>query len=255
MLNAIFLSDLHLTTLTDQRGQTFLRLMMSFKGPRATASGQPPLSHLFLVGDIFDLWLADHDYFLNTYSPAIDQIRRLKNEGVELHYFEGNHDLYLKKFWGRNLGAKIHPGPTYFQLGPYRLRVEHGDQMDPDDKGYIFLRWLLRTKFMVKLAHNLPSWIVVKLGRYMSRKSRKYTSEVKVISREGAIAKMRKHAETLAQKEPFDLLVHGHVHVHDDYQFNVHNKPRRSINLGSWLGEEQGYLRVTDEEIRFLSAI
>lgn len=265
MLNAIFLSDLHLTTLGDPRGQTFLRRLKSWQGPQQARTPPPPpseskilhnevLSHLFLVGDIFDLWLADHNYFLETYSLVIDQIRRLKNEGVEIHYFEGNHDLYLKYFWQQNLGLMVHPGPAEFQLGPYLIRVEHGDQMDPEDRGYQFLRWLLRTRVMVKLALHLPSWFVVRLGRGLSESSRQYTSTVKTITTQGTLDKIHRHAELVAAQSPYDFLIHGHVHVQDDYSFVAAGKPRRSINLGSWLGHEQRYLQISDQEIKFVEA-
>ncbi|MGE0762714.1 MAG: UDP-2,3-diacylglucosamine diphosphatase [Bdellovibrionales bacterium] len=256
MLNAIFLSDLHLTTLSDPRGQCFLRLLHSQRGPRAaslSADKIQALTHLFLVGDIFDLWLADHTYFLSHYASAIEQIRRLHNEGVEIHYFEGNHDLYLEKFWGQALGVEVHAGPAYFQLGSRRVRVEHGDQMDPDDRGYLFLRWLLRTSVMTWLAHHLPSKAAVLLGQRASQTSRTYTSQVKTVSHDQALTKMHRHAENLAQSESFDLMIHGHVHVQDDYIFEVCGKPIRSINLGSWLGGQMEYLVLNEKELKFVS--
>ena len=84
-----------------------------------------------MLGDIFDLWVADHRYFIDAYSEIIDQIKRLQRAGIEIHYFEGNHDLHLKSFWQDELGLAVHNEPFYVQLGDTVVRLEHGDQMDP----------------------------------------------------------------------------------------------------------------------------
>lgn len=242
MLKAIFLSDLHLISLEDPRGARFMSLLrgISGRGPKA-------VTHLFLVGDIFDLWLADHQFFVQRYGAVIDQIHRLQSEGVEVHYFEGNHDLYLETYWARALGVRVHPGPAHFQLGSWAVRVEHGDQTDPDDRGYRFLRWFLRTPVMRWFAHHLPGGVVKWIGERASASSRQYTSTVKSVTNEGALLKLHRHAEAMAKTEDFDLLVNGHVHVHDDYSFIAAGKPRRALNLGSWLREPYRYLELSDQ--------
>ena len=48
--------------------------------------------------DVLDLRLADHRYFVDKHQSVIDEILRLKDEGVEIHYFEGNHDFHLRYY-------------------------------------------------------------------------------------------------------------------------------------------------------------
>ena len=45
------------------------------------------------LGDVFDMWLAHHRYFVDRYNRIIKQLVRLHDEGVGIHYFEGNHDV------------------------------------------------------------------------------------------------------------------------------------------------------------------
>ena len=152
MLNAYFVSDLHIGSPTDSRARLFLAFLADLRGGENA-------SHLFLMGDIFDLWVAAHSYFVDKYQPITDEILRLQDEGVEIHYFEGNHDLYLEHYWGQQVGLTVHEGPAYFELGHQTVRIEHGDQMDPDDRGYRFLRWFLRTpplKFLMPRITRLP---------------------------------------------------------------------------------------------------
>lgn len=245
MLKAYFVSDLHLTTPSDWRGQCFWDWLKTLNSKSC--------SHLFLVGDIFDLWIADHRFFDRTFSPIIDEFKRLKKEGVALHYFEGNHDLYLDSFFGDELGMVVHRGPANFKIGTRRVRVEHGDQMDPSDKGYIFLRWFLRTKPMELIAKNLPESLVIQIGKSMSTTSRKYTSEIKTMTRDNCIRMMRKYAEKVAQADEFDCLIHGHTHERDDYEFEIQGRQLRSVNLGSWMSPPIQAFLITDTECSFVT--
>ncbi|MFQ6004493.1 MAG: UDP-2,3-diacylglucosamine diphosphatase [Woeseia sp.] len=227
-LNAYFVSDLHIGSPTDSRATLFVEFLRSLSGNGTT-------SHLFLMGDIFDLWIAAHRYFIDKYRPIIDEIARLHEEGVEIHYFEGNHDLYLRHYWGDEIGLNVHEGPAYLELGHRTVRIEHGDQMDPEDRGYRFLRWFLRTPPLKLLMPRLPGALVVRIGKKSSRTSRVYTSETKTITREDTIRKIRTHAETVYQEKPFHLIISGHVHVRDQYIVQDGQIAFKSVNLGTWL--------------------
>ena len=228
MTTALFVSDIHITGPDCPRGRLFESFLRSIKGGR-------DISHLYLLGDIFDLWVADHDYFVDRYRDIIGEIRRLRAEGVELSYFEGNHDLHLRSFWGDRLGLVVHAGPAYVRHGAKMLRIEHGDQMDPDDTGYRFLRWFLRTPPVRFLICHLPGTIIRRIGERASAASREYTSQTKTIESDTAVAKIRAHAKKACAEKPFDIILSGHVHVRDDCELQGDAGTFRSVNLGSWL--------------------
>ena len=228
MLNAYFVSDLHIGSPTDSRAALFLDFLRNLRGGENA-------SHLILMGDIFDLWIAAHHYFIDKYQIVTDEIARLRDEGVEIHYFEGNHDLYLKHYWGEQIGVTVHEGPEYMELGHQTVRIEHGDQMDPDDRGYRFLRWFLRTPPLKFLIPRLPSGLIVAIGKKSSQTSRVYTSETKTITREDTIRKIRSHAEEVYEEMPFNLIISGHVHVRDQYLVQDGQIAFKSVNLGTWL--------------------
>lgn len=244
MVQAYFVSDIHIDSMESEIARVFLEFLKGLKGG-------DNITHMFWVGDIFDFWIADHDYFQERYRPLIEEVGRLEQEGVEFHYFEGNHDLHLRKFWESELGLKVHPQVEYFKLGDQVVRVEHGDQVDPEDKGYQFLRWFLRTPVMTFVAHALPGAVVAKIGEKASSKSRDYTTHTKTISQHQAIEKLREHAQQKVRVRPFDLLVSGHVHVRDDYEFKVDDKSVRAVNLGTWLDRPCAF-RVTPETQEFI---
>ena len=194
-----------------------------------------PVDELFLVGDIFDLWISDRRYFVESYSAIVEKLRRLKVQGTRIHYFEGNHDLDLRPFWQHRLGFDVHSEAAFFMLNGVSYRVEHGDQMDPDDRGYLFLRWLLRTPVIVFLARWLPDRLVSWIGQRSSAASRDYTTQIKVASDRDVVAKIHTHVSKVFAQNPFAVLVSGHVHVPDDSQLSVAGQTVRSVNMGTWL--------------------
>jgi UDP-2,3-diacylglucosamine hydrolase len=243
---AYFLSDLHLSSPDDANAQTLIKFLRSFDG-----------THLFLMGDIFDLWIGDHRYFCEKWADVVGEIYRLHQRGVEVHYFEGNHDLYLRLYFGNQLGFKVQSAPTLLRVGTWQLRLEHGDQMDPDDRGYIFLRWLLRTPVVRWLARSrFAEKFVVKLGQKMSHASRDYTSNRKTITEAVARGKIRAHAQKIYAETPYDFLIAGHVHVRDDYAVEIapviSGQAPVAVNLGSWMTEPVAYC-LTDKGGEFVS--
>lgn len=238
MPTALCVSDVHIMSPECPRGRLFEGFLRSL----SAASG---LTHLFLLGDIFDLWVARHQYFIDRYPGIIDEIRRLRSEGVTIVYFEGNHDLHLRSFWGDELGLLVSEGPAYVTLGNIQLRLEHGDQTDPDDAGYRFLRSFLRTPVIRWLIANLPGFVIAHVGERASAGSRKYTSQTKTIEPQVAVEKIRAHARRAYEEKPFDIIVTGHTHIRDDNRTETDKRSFRSVNLGSWI-EAPCYFRLDD---------
>ena len=241
MPSALFVSDIHIKGPDCPRARLFTAFLKSLDG-RTT--------HLFLLGDIFDLWVADHRWFIDRYREIIGELERLSREGVELHYFEGNHDLHLRYFFGDRLGLRVHDGPYTVRLGRRTVRLEHGDQMDPDDRGYLFLRWFLRTPPIRFLIRNLPGAAVARIGNRASHMSHRYVSGAKFEPDRDVVAMIHAHATRVAAREAFDILISGHVHVRDDTHLELDGRTVRSVNLGSWF-DAPGFFRIDDDEAEF----
>lgn len=253
-MKAFFVSDLHLKGPNDPNTDIFRSFLISLIEESDKGGDERP-THLFLVGDIFDLWIGDHEYFVKAFSEIIDPISRLSEQGVEVHFFEGNHDLHLDPYWSRRIGITVHTEAEYFELGPWAVRVEHGDQMNPDDKGYLFLRWFLRTWIMRMIALRLPSALVAAIGERASGLSRNYTSTAKGLSSEKMSRIIRAHAERAHRDRAFDFLISGHVHVKDEQELRVEDGGiAKSINLGSWFDTPKA-LVLTSERAEFLSLV
>ena len=205
-----------------------------------------------MVGDIFDLWIGQHQFFIDRFKPLIEVLKELKKHGVDIHVFEGNHDLYLRDFWAGELGFQVYEDASEFELSGLRVRVEHGDLINPDDRGYLFLRWLLRTPLLKILEKNLPDRLVTLIGEKASSASRDYTSTRKELPVLKIKELIRSHAESKFSESKFDLIVTGHVHVQDDFSFAINGQTVRSVNLGSWFTEPMVF-QLSGKQAKFIN--
>jgi UDP-2,3-diacylglucosamine hydrolase len=204
-----------------------------------------------ILGDLFDIWVGQGKAFQEEYEPIISALRELRKK-CPIYYFEGNHDFHLEKFWTDQMNLEIFSGPKDFEFGGLKIRAEHGDEINREDHGYLFLRWFLRTAPLKFLIENLPSTLVLKIGQRASKVSRGYTSSLQNKS----IEVFREYAQNLVKTHPFDLLLTGHTHVPDDFSFQHNGKTSRLINLGSWF-DGPHYLKISAqgkmEQIRISS--
>ncbi len=242
-MESYFLSDLHLKSINERSGQILLRFLRSL-------AGKPPV-RIFLLGDIFDLWVSGHSIFKNKYKELLSAVESLKKSGCEIYFFEGNHDLHIHPYWRDELGAQVYTEPQIFDLDGLKVRCEHGDLINLEDKAYLKLRSFLRAPLVEKIGHMVPGEFWYNLGEVLSPLSRKKSASYRSANQEKLIYMIREHAHRAFNDEPFDLILTGHMHVRDDFTFEINKKSVRSINLGSWF-ENAKVLKLAGKKIEWI---
>lgn len=242
-MNSWFISDLHLRDVNERNGNLLLRFLFFLN--------QNPSQHrLFLLGDIFDMWISNGPAFVNHYKLIVDEIKKLKVGGGEIYYFEGNHDFHIDTFWTDQLGIKVIEDLEYFDIDGMKVRIEHGDFINPEDKAYLQYRALVRHPAIEPFGHYLSGHFWKWFGESKSKKSRKKTGRYALENSDKIKKLIRTYAERVyVNEKPFDLIITGHMHVFDDYVFEINQKIIRSINLGTWL-EVPRVLKITSKEVK-----
>jgi UDP-2,3-diacylglucosamine hydrolase len=243
-VNSWFISDLHLKDVNERNGNTLLRFLHFL-------NRNPKNHRLFLLGDIFDFWVSSGPAFVDHYKPLINEIAKLKKNGGEVFYFEGNHDFHVDVFWTKEFGIPVIEDIQYFDLDGLRLRLEHGDFINPNDIKYLKYRELVRHPLIEPLGHYLPGAFWKWFGENQSKKSRKRSLRYTQENTEEIKKLIRTYAESSYQQGAFDVMVTGHMHITDDYEFAVGGKKARSINLGTWL-EKPRVLKIENKKIEML---
>lgn len=227
-MQAYFVSDVHLKDMASPSGEALLRLLKK---------AQQDADLFVILGDLFDLWVGPGSCFQDTFEPLLHELRVLRKT-CRVIYFEGNHDLHLEGYWKEVLNCEVYTGPYQFKYGKLRIWAEHGDEINQEDHGYLFLRRFLRSGPMRWLINTVPSEVIQFIGTRASSTSRKYSA----VKDNPALKVFRAYAQKTMAIKPFDLMVVGHSHVYDDFQF----EGGRLVNLGSWFDGPK-YMTVSSE--------
>ncbi len=237
-MRAIFIADAHLISPEDTNYRLLLRFLHGLEGEVDT---------LYIMGDLFDFWLGFPSLPLTQYDAILDALERLVERGCRLVYFEGNHDFHLGTIFSHRLQAEIHSGPAVTSVQGKRLYICHGDQINREDRHYLLLRFLLRTRLVsASVRHFPPSWaekIRVRLQRrsqagYVVKKARWDYRRI-----------LLDFARTL-QKQGCDGLVTGHFHLalHEV----ITGSAFTVLSLGDWM-EQFTYGEMLDGELRLMT--
>lgn len=138
---ALFASDMHLGEHDLRTAQYFLEAL-----ERETAT----ITHLFLLGDLFEVWVGD-DQQDAIAAGLIEALARLRARGVWVGVMVGNRDFLLDvpipgvtAFSGRS-GAEMLDDPVLVELFGIRTLVAHGDAWCVSDSDYQRFRAEVRT--------------------------------------------------------------------------------------------------------------
>jgi UDP-2,3-diacylglucosamine hydrolase len=233
-MRAVFFSDAHLRNGDDEG----CGLLLSFLRD-ASRSGD----HLFIVGDLFDFWFSRNGVVFPGFQPVIDELKNLKGRGVQIHLFEGNHDFYLADFFTEDLGIEVFTDTAVVQLGGKNIYIAHGDMVDETDRGYRFLRSVLRSRPFYSLQKMLPLRLLWQLARLSSDTSKEYLAK----PQEGLASRMEAFALAEFQKG-IDAVILGHCHLPVIKTHAIGGRQRHFILLGDWLAHRS---YVVLEEGRF----
>jgi UDP-2,3-diacylglucosamine hydrolase len=220
-MRAVFLSDAHLRS----GGDEACGLLRGFLRSHSQSG-----DHLFIVGDLFDFWFSRNGAFYPGFQPVIDELKDLKSRGVQIHLFEGNHDFYLADYFTGELGIEVFKDAALLQLDGKNVYIAHGDMVDKTDRGYRFLRRVLRSRFAYGLQKRLPLRLLWQLARLSSDASKEYLAK----PQEDLASKMEAFA--LAEyAKGVDAVILGHCHLPVIKTHTVKGRQHRFILLGDWL--------------------
>ncbi len=187
---------------------------------------------IFIVGDMFDFWYEYKNVVPKGYTRLLGKLAELTDSGIPIHFFVGNHDMWMSGYFEKELNINVYYEPKIFERFGKKLYIGHGDGLGPGDEGYKFLKKVFRNpicQWLFGFAH--PS-IGIGVANYFSRKSRAKTGNSDEVflgeDKEWLII----YCKEVLQKEHYDYFVFGHRHLPLVFQLN--NKSSY-INLGDWI--------------------
>lgn len=186
---------------------------------------------VFLVGDIFDFWFEYKHVVPKGFVRLQGKIAALADAGIEVYFFLGNHDMWMKNYFTKELGVTMITDELELDIDGKKFFTAHGDGLGPGDHGYKFIKKVFRNKFCQFLFSCLHPRIGLSLAQYFSNKSRIHTG-TKDDNYEGKESEwLYQFSKEKLTSSQFDYFIFGHRHLPMDIQISK----SRYINLGEWM--------------------
>ncbi len=187
---------------------------------------------IYLLGDIFDFWFEYKKVVPRYFTRLLGKIAEITDKGTPVHFFTGNHDLWVSDYLQKETGVILHRGILKTELSGKKFYIAHGDGLGPDDKGYKFLKKIFTNKFLQKVFSLLHPNFAVRIASFWSIKSRyskkKNMCELQDEDKEFLIL----HSKKIIETEYFEYFVFGHRHLPIKIKLN---EKSTYINTGDWL--------------------
>jgi UDP-2,3-diacylglucosamine hydrolase len=189
-------------------------------------------SVIFIVGDLFDFWFEYSTVVPKGYVRILGKLAELTDSGIAIHFFVGNHDMWMKNYFQSELNIPVYFEPKEFEFNNKKFLVGHGDGLGPGDKGYKMMKKVFRNPVCQWMFGVLPPHMGIGLANYFSRKSRAKTGQVDEVflgeDKEWLII----YSKDVLKQKQYDYFIFGHRHLPIDFTLEGGS---RYINLGEWI--------------------
>ena len=187
---------------------------------------------LYLMGDVFDYWFEYKEVVPRGYVRLLGKLAELSDAGVEMHYFTGNHDMWVFDYLPKEIGLQVHRAPIQKEYNGKKFFLGHGDGLGPGDFGYKFIKKVFANKLSQWLFARVHPNTGIGLMKFFSRKSRIATGTSDDVYLGDDKEWLMIFSREVLQKEHYDYFIFGHRHLPLDKQLNDQS---RYINLGEWI--------------------
>jgi UDP-2,3-diacylglucosamine pyrophosphatase LpxH len=219
-VRALFLSDIHLGTKGCQ-AETLLDFLRCYDADT-----------IYLVGDIVDGWQLKSGWFWpQAHNDVVQKLLRKARKGARLIYIPGNHDEFLRDYYGTHLGGiEVVAEALHVAADGKRYLVIHGDLFD------IVIRHARWLALLGDKAYDLAIWLNTHFNATRRALGLTYWSlsqwaKLKVKNAVNFIGAFEQALAGEARRHGTDGVICGHIH---------HAVMRRNgglwyINCGDWI--------------------
>ena len=197
----IFISDIHLGT----RGCKADFLLDFLKHNDA--------DEIYLIGDIIDCWRLKRTWFwMQSHNDVVQKLLRKARKGARVIYVPGNHDEFMRDFYGTHFGGiEVMEQTIHVSADGRKFLIIHGDLFDVVIRNARWLALLGNHAYDFAIALNtyfnsarrllgLPYW---SLSRWI---------KLKVKNAVNFIGEFEKTLSAEGRRQQVDGVVCGHIH-------------------------------------------
>jgi UDP-2,3-diacylglucosamine pyrophosphatase LpxH len=200
-VRALFLSDIHLGTRGCQ-AQELLEFLRRYEADT-----------IYLVGDIVDGWQLKFSwYWPQSHNDVVQKILRKARKGTRVVYIPGNHDEFLRDYYGSHFGGiEVVESAIHVAADGRRYLVIHGDLFDVVIR---HARWLA---LLGNHAYDAAIWLNTHFNALRRSLGLTYWSlsrwvKLKVKNAVNFIGEFERTLACEARRRGADGVICGHIH-------------------------------------------
>jgi UDP-2,3-diacylglucosamine hydrolase len=169
------------------------------------------ISHLYIVGDLFDYWFEYTSVVPNIAPHVVFELYNLARAGTVVTIFGGNHDYWLGPYLRESVGLITILNDMSVEHQERTIYIHHGDGLYPNDHGYRILKKVLRNPVSIFLFRLLHPDFAKRIASLTSKTSRKYLAPPPERI-DYNLEQFRNISDKQLKKE-YDAVVYGHSHI------------------------------------------
>ena len=186
---------------------------------------------IYLLGDIFDFWWEYKLVVPRGFTRFLGTAAEITDSGIPIHFFTGNHDMWVSDYLSDECGFTIHTIPFTTMFDGKKFHLAHGEGLGTKNIGYKILLSIFRNRPLRVMYSALHPSIGVGIGLRWSLNSRLgkgITKEFLGEENEDLIT----YAKSVLENDKIDYFIFGHRHLAMTH--NIQNEVK-IVFLGDWI--------------------
>jgi UDP-2,3-diacylglucosamine hydrolase len=186
---------------------------------------------IYLLGDIFDFWWEYRLVVPRGFTRFLGTVATITDSGIPVHFFTGNHDMWVGDYLSGECGMIIHKGPFTTIIDGKKFHLAHGEGLGTKSRGYKVLLSIFRNKPLQAMYSALHPSIGVGIGNRWSLSSRLGKGITKEFLGEENEDLIR-YAKSVLELDKIDYFIFGHRHLATKYNLPLSSE---IVFLGDWI--------------------
>jgi len=182
--------------------------------------------------EIFDFWFEYKTVVPKGHIRVLGKLAEISDSGIPIYFFVGNHDLWMRDYFEKELSIPTFHQPKEFTFNDTRFFIGHGDGKGPGDTGYKRMKKIFTNPFFNWCFRWLHPDLGVRLAQHLSLKN-KLISGVEDKTFLGEEKEwLAQYAKRKLEINHYDYFIFGHRHLPLKIQVS---DTSTYINLGDWI--------------------
>ncbi|MFN8239140.1 MAG: UDP-2,3-diacylglucosamine diphosphatase [Bacteroidales bacterium] len=207
----------------------------------------PTAAEIYLLGDVFDFWWEYRRVVPKGFTRFLGKVSELTDSGLPVHFFTGNHDMWVGNYLRDECGMVIHTGPVIREFSGKKFYLAHGEGLGSKDPGYKILLSIFHNKPLRALYSAIHPAIGMWIGHKWSLGSRLGKGMSPGFMGEDKEDLFR-HSLVVLESENIDYFIYGHRHL--PMSVKIGNNSVITI-LGDWI-RDASYVEWNGNELKLV---